>query len=121
MKRENQLVGTGTFLFCFGVLAFLPSLTGRELLILSWLGIWQVPIGISAMVVGAVLWVAGKVHDARDATPVPSDRAPIDSGDVTGAAAPSVKPIPSGQAMPVVQPNVLSGQAPISPDPKRSR
>ena len=47
MKRENQLVGTGTFLFCFGVLAFLPSLTGRELVILSWLGSWQVPIGIS--------------------------------------------------------------------------
>ena len=79
MKRENQLVGTGTFLFCFGVLAFLPSLTGRELVILSWLGSWQVPIGISSMVVGAVLWVAGKLRDVRNTTPVGSDRPAVSS------------------------------------------
>ena len=121
MKRENQLVGAGTFLFCFGVLAFLPSLTGRELVILSWLGSWEVPIGISSMVVGAVLWVVGKLQDARNATPVPPDRTPIDSRDVTGAATPSIAPTRSTQSMPVVQPNVLSGQAPISPDPKKSR
>jgi len=121
MKRENQLVGAGTFLFCFGVLAFLPSLTGRELLILSWLGIWQVPIGISSMGVGAVLWVAGKLRDVRNATSVGSDRPAVPSRDVMQATRQTGEPPAAPQAMPTVQPNVLSGQAPVSPDPKRSR
>src|SRR4051794_16617778 len=121
MKRENQLVGAGTFLLCFGVLAFLPSFTGRELLILSWLGIWQVPIGISSMVVGAVLWVAGKVRDLRNTTSVGSDPAAISSHDVMKAATQAGKPTAAPQPMPAVQPNVLSGQAAISPDPKKSR
>jgi hypothetical protein len=108
-------------LFCFGVLAFLPSLTGRELVILSWLGSWQVPIGISSMVVGAVLWVAGKVRDVRNRTPVGSDRPAVPSRDVMEARRQTGEPTAAPQPMPAVQPNVLSGQAPVSPDPKKSR
>jgi hypothetical protein len=100
VKRDNQLVSAGTFLFCFGLLAFLPGLTGRELLILSWMGIWEVPIGISAMVVGAVLFGIGKLQDVRNARPAGRDEAHDGSGS---------------------QPNVLGGQAPVSPDPKRPR
>jgi hypothetical protein len=121
MKRENQLVGTGTFLFCFGVLAYLPSLTGRELVILSWLGSWQVPIGISSMVVGAVLWGVGKLRDVRNATSVGSDRQAVPSRDAMPATRQASEPTTAPQPMPTVQPNVLSGQAPVSPDPKRSR
>ena len=118
MKRENQLVGAGTFLFCFGLLAFLPSLTGRELLILSWMGAWENPIGISAMVVGAVLFGIGKLQDLRNASPV----LPSQPSDPTAGIGPANDPsAAAGQPMPVVQPNVLSGQAPVSPDPKRPR
>jgi hypothetical protein len=76
LKRENQLVNGGAFLFCFGLLAFLPSITDRELLILAWLGAWQVPIGISSMVVGAILWAAGKIQSTRSASPVEPPTAP---------------------------------------------
>ena len=123
MQRENQLVRAGTYLPGFCALAFLPSLTGHELLILSWLGAWAVPIGISSMVVGAALWVAGKVqrrpeHVPRRAGPVgrscsPRRRPPRGCRPGQPAAEP--------RSMPVVQPNVLSGQAAISPDPKRPR
>ena len=118
MKRDNQLVSAGTFLFGFGLLAILPGLTGRELLLLSWMGAWQAPIGVSAMIVGAVLFAMGKLRDFRNASPVPRDPAP---------AAPAQRRDPAGpgsaraSSMPVVQPNVLSGQAPVSPDPKRRR
>jgi hypothetical protein len=119
MKRENQLIGAGTFLFCFGLLAFLPTLTGRELLILSWMGIWEVPIGISAMVVGGVLYGVGKLQEVRNASPGGADPAldPRPNEPTSDAA----RERPMGQPMPTVQPNVLIGQAPVSPDPKRPR
>ena len=121
MNRENQLVRAGTYLFGFGALAFLPSLTGHELAILSWLGAWEVPIGISSMVVGAALWLAGKVQDVRSTSPGVPDASPVGSPDVTAASIRAGEPARGSQSMPVVQPNVLRGQAPISPDPKRSR
>ncbi|HEX5823981.1 MAG TPA: hypothetical protein VFY18_05905 [Candidatus Limnocylindrales bacterium] len=98
MKSENQLVSAGTVAFAFGALAFLPSLMGRELLILSWLGGMAQPVGLSAMVVGGVLFGLGKLQTFRDAPPAgfPSDPAPLDP------------------ATPIVQPNVLANQAPVS-------
>ena len=104
MKRENQLVSWGTVALAFGALAFFPSLFDRELLILSWLGSMQVPVGLSAMVVGGVLFALGKLQQFRDAPP---------AGSVGDGAAP-LEP-----TMPAVQPNVLANQAPVSKPPDR--
>jgi hypothetical protein len=104
MKRENQLVNWGTMVFAFGALAFLPSLLDRELLILSWLGSMQQPVGLSAMVVGAVLFGLGKLQQFRDASPAGSQNDPA---------------TPLDPATPIVQPNVLANQAPVSKPPDR--
>jgi hypothetical protein len=99
MKRENQLVNRGTIAFAFGALAFLPSLMDRELLILSWLGSMQQPVGLSAMIVGAVLFGLGKLQQFRDASPAGSQGDPA---------------APLDPATPIVQPNVLANQASVS-------
>lgn len=104
MKRENQLVSWGTVAFAFGALAFLPSLFDRELLILSWLGSMQAPVGLSAMVVGGVLFGLGKLQTFRDGPP---------------AGFPSNPAAPLDPATPIVQPNVLANQAPVSKPPDR--
>jgi hypothetical protein len=95
MKSQNQLVSWGTFTSAFGVLAFLPSLMGKELVILAWLGSMQQPVGISAMVVGGILFGLGKLQNLRNVPPVVS---PTD---------PAIDP-----SVPIAQPNVLSSQAP---------
>jgi hypothetical protein len=98
MKRENPLVDVGTLAFAFGALAFVPSLLDRELLILSWLGGMQVPVGLSAMVVGAVLFGLGKLREVRNAAP---------------AISPTEDSLSSTDN--VAQPNVLSTPAPAEP------
>lgn len=118
MKRDNQLTNLGTFVFAFGALAFLPSLFDRELLILSWLGSMQQPVGIMAMVVGGVLWGAGRLALFRDAPPSnvapPTWFEPSDAPTGTAAAGPSA---PAPAPTPTVQPNVLSGQ--VEPSQRR--
>jgi hypothetical protein len=99
MKRENQLVHWGTLVFAFGALAIVPSFFDRELVILAWLGSWQQPIGLSAMVVGGILFGLGKLQSFRDAPP---------AGSASDSAA------PHDVTMPTVQPNVLANQAPVS-------
>jgi hypothetical protein len=99
MKRENQLAGWGKIAFGFGLLAFLPSLAGQELMILSWLGSMQVPVGLSAMLVGGVLFVLGKLQEIRNPSTI--------GGPGPGVAEPGA---PSPAASPPVRPNVLSGQ-----------
>jgi len=69
MKRENQLVSGGGVVFLLGVAAFVPPLLDRQLLILAWLGSWSQPVGLSAMIVGAVLWGMGRLKQIRDAPP----------------------------------------------------
>jgi hypothetical protein len=48
-----------------------------QLLILSWLGGMQQPVGLSAMVIGGVLFATGKLQEIRNASPVPSPTDPI--------------------------------------------
>ena len=69
MKRENQLVSGGGLLFLLGAAAFVPPLLDRQLLILAWLGSWSQPIGLSAMIVGGILWSMGRLKQLRDAQP----------------------------------------------------
>jgi hypothetical protein len=113
MKRENQLTSWGSLAFAFGALAFLPSLARKELMILSWLGSMQVPVGISAMVVGGAVFGLGKLQEIRNGPAAgggpnePGGQIPppvqTPSSDLR---APSR---PKGQ--PMAQPNVLSNQA----------
>ena len=105
MKRENQLVSWGTVAFAFGALAFLPSLFDRELLILSWLGSMQVPVGLSAMIVGGVLLaqtVPSAAPPTRSAPPPAFVAAPAPSSQGPPAAtplpAPPAPPVASGLA-----------------------
>ena len=97
MKRENQLTGIGQFLVAVGLLAFLPSLFDRELLIVAWLGSWQQPVGLSTIVVGGVLYGIGKLQVFRNLGPT---------------AAPAVDDVMRGVegAPQLAQPNVLSNQ-----------
>ena len=116
MKQENQLVNGGIGVFCFGLLAFVPSLMGRELLILSWLGSMQVPVGISAMVVGGLLWIAGKLQEVRNAgLPGTPTGSPTDIEGVPDPRAATVVP----NTIAAAQPNVLSTQVSSEPAERR--
>jgi hypothetical protein len=79
MKRENPLTGGGGLLLIFGALAFFPPIFNYELLILSWLGSMAQPVGLSAMVIGGILFAIGKLQDFRNSSPVQSPT------DLTGA------------------------------------
>jgi hypothetical protein len=108
MKRENQLTNWGSLAFAFGALAFLPSLAGEELMILSWLGSMQVPVGISAMVVGGAVFGLGKLQAIRNGPSLPGPVEP--NGQIpppAQTAASDLRP----PSQPTAQPNVLSNQA----------
>ncbi|TMF40757.1 MAG: hypothetical protein E6I26_02300 [Chloroflexi bacterium] len=109
MKRENQLVAGGGVLFLLGVLAFVPPILDRQLLILAWLGSWSQPVGLSAMVVGGILWGLGQLQQLRDGPP-PN----------VGAMVPPPEPT---TGMPgttgLAQPNVLSNQMSTEPAERR--
>jgi len=87
MKRENQLVSGGTVLFLLGLLAFVPPFFDRQMLILAWLGSMSQPIGLSAMIVGGVLWSLGRLQQFRDAPP-PGIEAPADPEPAPDVAEP---------------------------------
>jgi len=70
MKRENPLTNGGGLLLALGALAFFPRLFDREMLITAWLGDLQQPAGLSAMIVGGVLFATGKLQEFRNGTPV---------------------------------------------------
>ena len=76
MKRENQLVSGGGLLFLLGLLAFVPPFFNRQMLILAWLGSMSQPIGLSAMIVGGVLWSLGRLEQFRNAPPPGLDATP---------------------------------------------
>ena len=115
MNRENQLTGAGQFLLALGLLAFLPSLFDRELLILAWLGSWQQPVGLSAIVVGGVLFGLGKLQAFRDLPPAlgPTDGLPPAPADPSESATAPAPPRPAPQ------PNVLSNQVSVEPADRR--
>jgi hypothetical protein len=77
MKRDDPLVDGGTLALVFGAVAFFPPMLEREFLITAWLGDMQQPVGLSAMVVGAVLVAMGKLREFRNGSPVAS---PTDQG-----------------------------------------
>jgi hypothetical protein len=70
MKKENSLSGGGGFLLALGALAFFPPMFDYQLLIMSWMGGMQQPVGLSAMLIGGVLFGIGKLQEFRDASPV---------------------------------------------------
>jgi hypothetical protein len=72
MKRDDPLVDGGTLALVFGAVAFFPPMLDREFLITAWLGDMQQPVGLSAMVVGAVLVAMGKLREFRNGSPVAS-------------------------------------------------
>ena len=77
MKRDNPLVDRGLIALALGAIAFFPPMFDREYLITSWLGNLEQPVGLSAMVVGGVLFGIGKLRQLRDATPVISPTEPV--------------------------------------------
>ena len=86
MKKENQLSSTGGFLLILGALAFFLPMFDYQLLILSWLGGMQQPVGLSAMVIGGALFATGKLQEYRNASPVPSPTDPIPTSPDASAA-----------------------------------
>ena len=108
MKRENPLVAGGGVLFLLGVLAFVPPILDRQLLILAWLGSWSQPVGLSAMVVGGVIWGLGQLQRLREAPP-PNVGATLPPDPSTGLPGTSN----------VAQPNVLSNQVSTEPADRR--
>ena len=96
MKKDNQLSSTGGFLLVLGALAFFLPMFDYQLLILSWLGGMQQPVGLSAMVIGGALFAMGKLQEFRNASPVPSPTDPVPNT----LQAPPIAPVsePSGPA-----------------------
>ena len=96
MKKENQLSSTGGFLLVLGALAFFLPMFDYQLLILSWLGGMQQPVGLSAMVIGGALFAMGKLQEFRNASPAPSPTDPV----ANTLQAPATAPVsePSGPA-----------------------
>ena len=66
MKRDDPLVGGGILLLAFGFIAFVPPLLDREYLITSWLGSMEQPIGLSALIIGGILFGLGKLRQFRN-------------------------------------------------------
>jgi hypothetical protein len=77
VKRKNPLVDRGLIALALGAIAFFPPLFGKEYLITSWLGNMEQPVGLSAMVVGGVLFAIGKLRQFRDTSPVISPTEPV--------------------------------------------
>lgn len=77
MKRDNQLTSGGALLLIFGAAAFFLPFFDRQLIILSWLGSMEQPVGLSAMIVGGVLVAIGKLREFRNSSPVPSPTDPV--------------------------------------------
>lgn len=97
MKKENQLSGGGGFLLILGALAFFLPMFDYQLLILSWLGGMQQPVGLSAMVIGGILFAIGKLQDIRNSSPVSSPTDPVaNTLRAPAAASGSEPPGPAG-------------------------
>lgn len=76
----------GKLLLVLGGMAYLPSLVGYEWILSSWLGAMQEPVGISAMVVGGLLFGASKLAEFRNASPVaPPTGMGADASEAGGA------------------------------------
>jgi hypothetical protein len=60
----------GQLLLALGALLFLPSLADREWILAFWLGDMQQPIGLSALIVGGLLFGAAKLVEFRNGSPV---------------------------------------------------
>jgi hypothetical protein len=121
MKRDNPLADGGALLFLVGALAFFPPLLDRELLILAWLGGMAQPVGLSAMVVGGILFGLGKLQQFRNSSPVasPTDFEPAAAAGPavpaeTVAAAEAVAP-----AVPVAPQATATGSSPDADEPGR--
>jgi hypothetical protein len=92
MQKDNQLTGGGGFLLILGALAFFLPMFDYQLLILSWLGGMQQPVGLSAMVIGGILFAIGKLQDVRNASPVPGPTDPVANTLQAPAAASASEP-----------------------------
>jgi hypothetical protein len=92
MKKDNQLSSTGGFLLVLGALAFFLPMFDYQLLILSWLGGMQQPVGLSAMVIGGALFAMGKLQEFRNASPVPSPTDPVPNTLQAPPTAPASEP-----------------------------
>jgi len=92
MNKENQLTGGGGFLLILGALAFFLPMFDYQLLILSWLGGMQQPVGLSAMVIGGILFAIGKLQDFRNASPVSGPTGPVANTLQAPAAASASEP-----------------------------
>ena len=107
-RRTDGAMQAGGGLIFLGALVLLLDLFNYELLILSWLGSFQVPVGWGMIVVGVLLIVVRRMQG------VPFSAMNDDSGMKKAPAPASTTP-----AMPV--PNQLSGAGsaqPSEPDPR---
>jgi hypothetical protein len=89
MKRDNPLTSGGTLLLALGAAAFFLPMFGRELIILAWLGGMEQPVGLSAMIVGGVLFAVGKLRDFRNASPIAGPTDTVITPNELRAAAPA--------------------------------
>ena len=97
MKNDDPISSGGQILLVLGAMAFLPPLFDYEFLITAWLGSMQQPVGLSAMVVGGVLFAAGKLRQFRNAGPVISPTDFETLGTPNAAAAPEPPAGPQAQ------------------------
>jgi hypothetical protein len=105
MKRDDPLVGLGIFLLAFGFIAVVPPLLEREYILTAWLGSLEQPIGIMALVVGGLVFGAGKLRQFRNSSPVVSPTDPsLFGGDLSAAA-----PEPPGSTNPTQPPTPPTG------------
>jgi hypothetical protein len=95
MKRDDSLTSGGTLLLILGAAAFFLPLADRQLIILSWLGSMEQPVGLSAMIVGGVLLAIGKLRQFRNSSPVPG---PTEGTANTLATPPALPPDAQGPA-----------------------
>jgi hypothetical protein len=106
-RASDPLVGPGVYLALFGAVTFiLPTYLNRSLLITSWLGRMEAPVGLALICVGvalAIIGVArGRMRPPILPPPIDPNIVPPPPGPVVGGAGPGTAPTtPPGPGMPV--------------------
>ena len=121
-RASDPLVGPGVYLAFFGAVTYiLPTYLNRSLLITSWLGRMEAPVGLALICVGVALAVIGVARGRMrppilpppiDPNIVPPPPGPVVGGMGTGTAPPT-PPGPGTTVSPTQAP--APAPAPSSP------
>ncbi len=74
----------GKFLVVLGLMAYVPPLFNFEWILSSWLGSMQGPIGLSAMIVGGVVFGVAKLIEFRNGGPGTATASPAHAASTDG-------------------------------------